>query len=33
LAAVSAIPGGGVWVVGVTATSKSNYSTLIEWHP
>jgi hypothetical protein len=33
LSAISAVPGGGVWAVGVTATSKSNYSTLIEWHP
>jgi hypothetical protein len=33
LAAISAIPGGGLWAVGVTATSKSNYSALIEWHP
>lgn len=32
-AAVTAVPGGGVWAVGVTATSKSNYSTLIEFHP
>jgi hypothetical protein len=32
-AGVGAIPGGGVWAVGVTGTSKSNYSTLIEWHP
>jgi hypothetical protein len=33
LAAITAIPGGGLWAVGVTATSKSNYSTLIEFHP
>jgi hypothetical protein len=32
-AAITAIPGGGMWAVGVTATSKSNYSTLIEFHP
>ena len=32
-AAIAAIPGGGLWAVGVTATSKSNYSTLIEFHP
>jgi hypothetical protein len=32
-AAITAIPGGGLWAVGVTATSKSNYSTLIEFHP
>ena len=29
-AAITAIPGGGLWAVGVTATSTSNYSTLIE---
>ncbi|HKF24279.1 MAG TPA: alkaline phosphatase family protein [Candidatus Angelobacter sp.] len=32
-AAMTAIPGGGLWAVGVTASSKSNYSTLIEFHP
>ena len=32
-AAITTIPGGGMWAVGVTATSKSNYSTLIEFHP
>ena len=31
--AITAIPGGGLWAVGVTATPKSNYSTLIEFHP
>ena len=31
-AAITAIPGGGLWAVGVTATSTSNYSTLIEHH-
>jgi hypothetical protein len=31
-AAITAIPGGGMWAVGATATSKSNYSTLIEYH-
>jgi hypothetical protein len=31
--AITAIPGGGLWAVGATATSKSNYSTLIEFHP
>ena len=31
-AAITAIPGGGLWAVGVTATSKSNYSTLIALH-
>jgi len=33
LAAITAIPGGGLWAVGVTATSTSNYSALIEFHP
>jgi hypothetical protein len=33
LAAITAIPGGGMWAVGVTATNTSNYSTIIEWHP
>jgi hypothetical protein len=32
-AAITAIPGGGLWAVGVTTTAKSNYSTLIEFHP
>jgi hypothetical protein len=32
-AAIAAIPGGGLWAVGVTATSTSNYSALIEFHP
>lgn len=32
-AAATTVPGGGVWAVGVTATSKSNYSALIEFHP
>jgi hypothetical protein len=32
-AAITAIPGGGLWAVGVTASAKSNYSTLIEFHP
>jgi hypothetical protein len=32
-AAITAIPGGGLWAVGVTASSKSNYSALIEFHP
>ena len=31
--AITSIPGGGLWAVGVTATSTSNYSTVIEWHP
>ena len=32
-AAITTVPGGGMWAVGVTASSKSNYSTLIEFHP
>lgn len=34
-AAITAIPGGGLWAVGVTAPAKGggNYSTLIEYHP
>jgi hypothetical protein len=34
-AAITAIPGGGLWAVGVTAGAKGagNYSTLIEFHP
>jgi hypothetical protein len=32
-AAITAIPGGGLWAVGVTGSNKGNYSTLIEWHP
>jgi hypothetical protein len=32
-AAITAIPGGGMWAVGVTGSGKSNYSTLIEFHP
>ncbi len=32
-AAITAIPGGGMWAVGVTASAKSNFSTLIEFHP
>jgi Phosphoesterase family len=32
-AAITAIPGGGLWAVGVTASAKGNYSTLIEFHP
>lgn len=31
--AITTIPGGGMWAVGVTATSTSNYSTFIEFHP
>jgi hypothetical protein len=32
-AAITAIPGGGMWAVGVTGSNKGNYSTLIEYHP
>src|SRR5262249_43180118 len=34
-AGVTAIPGGGLWAVGVTGAAKGsgNYSTLIEYHP
>lgn len=34
-AAITAIPSGGMWAVGVTAAGKGNgnYSTLIEYHP
>lgn len=32
-AAITAIPGGGLWAVGVTAPAHGNYSTLIEFHP
>jgi hypothetical protein len=34
-AAITAIPGGGLWAVGVTGAAKGNgnYSTLIEYHP
>jgi hypothetical protein len=32
LAGVAAIPGGGLWAVGVSA-GKGNFSTLIMWHP
>ena len=32
-ASVTAIPGGGLWAVGVQGNSKGNYSTLIEYHP
>jgi hypothetical protein len=31
--AITTIPGGGLWAVGVTSNSKGNYSTLIEFHP
>jgi hypothetical protein len=32
LAGIAAIPGGGLWAVGVSS-SKGNFSTLILWHP
>jgi len=32
-AAITAIPGGGMWAVGVTAKAGGNYATLIEFHP
>jgi hypothetical protein len=31
-AAIAAIPGGGLWAVGVTGNSAGNYATLIEYH-
>jgi hypothetical protein len=31
--AITAIPGGGLWAVGVQTNSQGNYSTLIEYHP
>jgi hypothetical protein len=31
-AAITSIPGGGMWAVGVTGNSKGNYATLIEYH-
>jgi hypothetical protein len=32
-AAIAAIPGGGLWAVGVTGNAAGNYGTLIERHP
>ena len=34
-AAIAAIPGGGLWAVGVTGLGRGHgsYSTLIEYHP
>ena len=32
-AAITAIPGGGLWAVGVQGNSAGNYATLIEYHP
>jgi Phosphoesterase family len=33
LAGITAIPGGGLWAVGVTSSSTSDFSTLIMYHP
>jgi hypothetical protein len=33
LGGITAIPGGGVWAVGVQTNAQGNYSTLIEYHP
>ena len=35
LESITAVPGGGLWAVGVTTSGKSaaGYSTLIEYHP
>ena len=32
-AAITAVPDGGLWAVGVTSNSQGNYATLIEYHP
>jgi hypothetical protein len=32
-AAITTVPGGGMWAVGGSATAKSNVSTFIEFHP
>jgi hypothetical protein len=32
-AAITTVPGGGMWAVGGTATAKSNVQTFIEFHP
>jgi hypothetical protein len=32
LAGITAVPGGGLWAVGVSS-SKGNFSTLIMYHP
>jgi hypothetical protein len=32
-ASVTAIPGGGLWAVGVTSNPQGNNSALIEYHP
>jgi len=31
-AGITAIPGGGLWAVGVTSNPQGNYETLIEYH-
>jgi hypothetical protein len=33
LAGITAIPGGGMWAVGVTSSGTGNFSTLIMYHP
>jgi hypothetical protein len=34
LASIAAVPGGGLWAVGLTSAGKnSNFSTLIKFHP
>jgi hypothetical protein len=33
LSAITSIPGGGMWAVGVTTNAAGNYATLIEYHP
>jgi hypothetical protein len=33
LAGITAIPGGGMWAVGVTSSGAGNFSTLIMYHP
>jgi hypothetical protein len=34
LEAIAAVPGGGLWAVGVTSSATSgSYTTLIEYHP
>jgi hypothetical protein len=33
LAGVAAVPGGGVWAVGITSNADGNPATLIEYHP
>jgi hypothetical protein len=31
-AGIAAIPGGGVWAVGITVNSDGNPATLVEYH-